>query len=118
MDVVRPDHLGNYRARPSRIRRTRNIQSGRCHPVLLISCYILIGASELHQVLLKRKAIRLRKETGNQQLRARLELDTRSISKTVLTSCIVPFGKRLSQQSHIVHSMLISGYSNCRAGGN
>jgi hypothetical protein len=46
---------------------------------------------ELHKVLLKRKAIRLRKETGNQRLRAHLELDTRSITKTVLTSCIVPF---------------------------
>ncbi|KIM23576.1 hypothetical protein M408DRAFT_332296 [Serendipita vermifera MAFF 305830] len=42
-------------------------------------------------VLLKRKAHHLRQQTGNKQLRAPLELDNRSIGKTVLMSCTVPF---------------------------
>jgi hypothetical protein len=67
--------------------------------IFSVSSHDLICAFELYQVLLKRKAIRLRKETGNEQLRARLELDTRSITKTVLTSCIVPFGKWYSQNT-------------------
>jgi hypothetical protein len=68
-----------------------------------LSLHGLTSASEFRQALLKRKAIRLRQETGNQLLRAPLELDTRSITKTVLTSCIVPFGEwRL-----LIHSLTL-----------
>ncbi|KAG8850963.1 hypothetical protein FRB91_008663, partial [Serendipita sp. 411] len=42
-------------------------------------------------VLLKRKAQRLRKETGNERLRAPLELDERTILQATLFSCTVPF---------------------------
>ncbi|KAJ4988291.1 bicyclomycin resistance [Stagonosporopsis vannaccii] len=44
-----------------------------------------------HPVLLRRKAIRLREETGNQEWIAPIEKLDRSISKTVLWSCIRPF---------------------------
>lgn len=44
-----------------------------------------------HPVLLRRKAIRLRKETGNQEWHAPIEKLDRSIAKTVLWSCIRPF---------------------------
>ncbi|XPS73247.1 hypothetical protein M3J09_005397 [Ascochyta lentis] len=44
-----------------------------------------------HPVLLRRKAVRLRKETGNQEWIAPIEKMNRSIAKTVLWSCIRPF---------------------------
>ncbi|KAH7556579.1 benomyl methotrexate resistance protein [Bipolaris maydis] len=44
-----------------------------------------------HPVLLRRKAIRLRKETGNQEWIAPIEKMDRSIAKTVMWSCIRPF---------------------------
>lgn len=44
-----------------------------------------------HPVLLRRKAVRLRKETGNQEWIAPIERLDRSIAKTVLWSCIRPF---------------------------
>ncbi|KAF2485402.1 major facilitator superfamily domain-containing protein, partial [Neohortaea acidophila] len=42
-------------------------------------------------VLLRRKAIQLRKETGDERYRAPIEIMDRSVSKTVLWSCIRPF---------------------------
>lgn len=44
-----------------------------------------------HPVLLRRKAMQLRKETGNQEWIAPIEKLDRSITKTVLWSCIRPF---------------------------
>ncbi|KAF1998485.1 MFS general substrate transporter [Amniculicola lignicola CBS 123094] len=44
-----------------------------------------------HPVLLRNKAIRLRKETGNSQWIAPIEKMQRSVTKTVLWSCIRPF---------------------------
>ncbi|KAF2124054.1 benomyl/methotrexate resistance protein [Dothidotthia symphoricarpi CBS 119687] len=44
-----------------------------------------------HPVLLRNKAIRLRKETGNQEWIAPIEKLDRSIAKTVMLSCIRPF---------------------------
>ncbi|KAL6153945.1 hypothetical protein ACJBU6_07239 [Exserohilum turcicum] len=44
-----------------------------------------------HPVLLRRKAIRLRKETGNEEWIAPIEKLDRSITKTVMWSCIRPF---------------------------
>jgi hypothetical protein len=44
-----------------------------------------------HPVLLRNKAIRLRKETGNPAYWAPIERMSRSITKTVLWSCIRPF---------------------------
>ena len=42
-------------------------------------------------VLLRRKAIKLRKETGDSRWRAPIEIMDRSVAKTVLWSCIRPF---------------------------
>lgn len=44
-----------------------------------------------HPVLLRRKAIALRKETGNDAWRAPIEKMDKSILKTVSWSCIRPF---------------------------
>ena len=52
---------------------------------------ILFVPETYHPVLLRRKAIRLRKETGNQEWIAPIEKLDRSIAKTVLWSCIRPF---------------------------
>ena len=42
-------------------------------------------------VLLRRKAIQLRKETGEQRWQAPLEKMNKSVARTVLWSCIRPF---------------------------
>lgn len=42
-------------------------------------------------VLLRRKAIKLRKETGDERWKAPIEVMERSVAKTVLWSCIRPF---------------------------
>lgn len=44
-----------------------------------------------HPVVLKKKAIKLRKETGNDQWYAPMEVMNKSVTKTVLWSCIRPF---------------------------
>ncbi|KAJ5063432.1 major facilitator superfamily domain-containing protein, partial [Bipolaris maydis] len=55
-------------------------------------CLIVLFVPETyHPVLLRRKAIRLRKETGNQEWIAPIEKMDRSIAKTVMWSCIRPF---------------------------
>ncbi|EUC48548.1 hypothetical protein COCMIDRAFT_34030 [Bipolaris oryzae ATCC 44560] len=55
-------------------------------------CLIILFVPETyHPVLLRRKAIRLRKETGNQEWIAPIEKMDRSITKTVMWSCIRPF---------------------------
>lgn len=51
---------------------------------------ILFVPETYHPVLLRRKAIRLRKETGRQEWIAPIEKLHRSIAKTVLWSCIRP----------------------------
>ncbi|KAI4950039.1 hypothetical protein J4E91_004695 [Alternaria rosae] len=68
-----------------------------CFYVLIIwsgvqLCLIVLFVPETyHPVLLRRKAIRLRKETGNPEWIAPIEKMDRSIAKTVLWSCIRPF---------------------------
>ncbi|KAH7381318.1 major facilitator superfamily domain-containing protein [Phaeosphaeria sp. MPI-PUGE-AT-0046c] len=68
-----------------------------CFYVLIIwsgvqLCLITLFVPETyHPVLLRRKAIRLRKETGNQEWIAPIEKLDRSITRTVLWSCIRPF---------------------------
>ncbi|OAL44718.1 MFS general substrate transporter [Pyrenochaeta sp. DS3sAY3a] len=52
---------------------------------------VLFVPETYHPVLLRQKAIRLRKETGNQEWIAPIEKLDRSVSKTVLWSCIRPF---------------------------
>ena len=42
-------------------------------------------------VLLRRKAIKLRKDTGDDRWKAPIEIMDRSVTKTVLWSCIRPF---------------------------
>ncbi|RMZ68802.1 benomyl methotrexate resistance [Pyrenophora seminiperda CCB06] len=55
-------------------------------------CLIVLFVPETyHPVLLRRKAIRLRAETGNPEWIAPIEKMDRSIAKTVLWSCIRPF---------------------------
>ncbi|USP79624.1 hypothetical protein yc1106_06898 [Curvularia clavata] len=55
-------------------------------------CLIILFVPETyHPVLLRRKAIRLRKETGNPEWIAPIEKMDRSIARTVLWSCIRPF---------------------------
>ena len=44
-----------------------------------------------HPVLLRRKAIKLRKETGEQRWKAPIEVMQRSITQTVIRSCYRPF---------------------------
>ncbi|EFQ90423.1 hypothetical protein PTT_12998 [Pyrenophora teres f. teres 0-1] len=68
-----------------------------CFYVLIIwsgvqLCLIVLFVPETyHPVLLRRKAIRLREETGNPEWIAPIEKMDRSIAKTVLWSCIRPF---------------------------
>ncbi|KAI1512655.1 MFS general substrate transporter [Pyrenophora tritici-repentis] len=68
-----------------------------CFYVLIIwsgvqLCLIVLFVPETyHPVLLRRKAIRLRGETGNSEWIAPIEKMDRSIAKTVLWSCIRPF---------------------------
>jgi multidrug resistance protein len=52
---------------------------------------IMLVPETYHPVLLRNKAIRLRKETGNEAWIAPIEKMTRSIPKTVAMSCIRPF---------------------------
>jgi len=42
-------------------------------------------------VLLRRKARKLRKETGNERFRAPIEMMNKSVTKTVMWSCVRPF---------------------------
>ena len=44
-----------------------------------------------HPVLLRRKAIKLRRETGEQRWKAPIEVMQRSIAQTVIRSCYRPF---------------------------
>lgn len=52
---------------------------------------IFLVPETYHPVLLKRKAIRLRQETGNEAWYAPIERMDKSVLKTVLWSCIRPF---------------------------
>lgn len=56
-----------------------------------LSLIILFVPETYHPVLLRQKAQRLRKETGNEAWKAPIERLSRSIPKTVLWSCIRPF---------------------------
>ena len=42
-------------------------------------------------VLLRRKAVKLRKETGDQRWKAPIEIMNKSVMRTVLWSCVRPF---------------------------
>ncbi|KAH6615398.1 major facilitator superfamily domain-containing protein [Boeremia exigua] len=52
---------------------------------------IILVPETYHPVLLRKKAIRLRRETGNQEWIAPIEKLTTSVTRTVLWSCIRPF---------------------------
>lgn len=55
-------------------------------------CLIAVGVPETyHPVLLRQKAEKLRKETGNEQWKAPIEVMQRSIPQTILRSCYRPF---------------------------
>ncbi|OCL05596.1 MFS general substrate transporter [Glonium stellatum] len=56
-----------------------------------LSLIILFVPETYHPVLLRQKAQRLRKETGNEAWKAPIERLSRSIPRTVLWSCIRPF---------------------------
>ncbi|KAL8673654.1 MAG: hypothetical protein Q9168_001909 [Polycauliona sp. 1 TL-2023] len=59
--------------------------------VVMLAGIILVIPETYHPVLLRRKAISLRKETGNQQWQAPIERLDRSIARTVMTSIYRPF---------------------------
>lgn len=53
---------------------------------------IILGVPETyHPVLLRHKAAKLRKETGNEKWKAPIEVMQRSIPQTILRSCYRPF---------------------------
>ncbi|KAK4154357.1 major facilitator superfamily domain-containing protein [Chaetomidium leptoderma] len=58
--------------------------------VLLVSIALLVPET-YHPVLLKKKAQKLRKETGDDRWRAPIEKSTKSVSKTVAYSLLRPF---------------------------
>ncbi|KAF1953759.1 MFS general substrate transporter [Byssothecium circinans] len=68
-----------------------------CFYVLIIwsgvqlALIVLFVPETYHPVLLRQKAMRLRKETGNAEWTAPIEKLSRSIPKTLLWSCIRPF---------------------------
>lgn len=59
--------------------------------VIQFVCLILFVPETYHPVLLRRKAQKLRKETGDERWNAPIEKMDKSILKTVLWSCIRPF---------------------------
>lgn len=58
---------------------------------ILLLLIILLVPETYAPVLLRRKAIRLRAETGDQRFKAPIEIMQRSITRTVLRSCYRPF---------------------------
>jgi hypothetical protein len=58
--------------------------------VQLVAIIILVPET-FHPVILKRKAQALRKRTGDQRYKAKIELMDKSILKTVALSCKRPF---------------------------
>ncbi|KAK3047591.1 hypothetical protein LTR09_010975 [Extremus antarcticus] len=58
---------------------------------ILEVCILFFVPETYAPVLLRRKAIKLRKETGDERWKAPIEIMNRSIAKTVLWSCIRPF---------------------------
>jgi len=56
-----------------------------------LGAIVLLVPETYHPVLLRQKAQRLRKETGNEAWKAPIEHLERSIPKTILWSCIRPF---------------------------
>lgn len=55
------------------------------------SCQRLRVLTDAGKVLLRRKAIQLRKETGDSRYKAPIEVMDRTVAQTVLWSCIRPF---------------------------
>ncbi|KAK9360809.1 hypothetical protein V1504DRAFT_453319 [Lipomyces starkeyi] len=77
---------------------------------ILLVCFIFIVPETYHPVLLREKAVCLRKETGNAKLRAPIENLNHSILETVLVSLIRPF--QLLYYEHMVLNLcLLSGVS-------
>jgi hypothetical protein len=58
--------------------------------VQLVQIFLLVPET-YHPVLLRKKAEAKRKETGNDKLRAPIEILDKSIVKTVVLSCQRPF---------------------------
>jgi hypothetical protein len=73
------------------------LTNDRCFYVLIIWAganvvlIFLFVPETYHPVLLRNKAIRLRKETGNPEWIAPIEKLDRSVTMTVLWSCLRPF---------------------------
>jgi hypothetical protein len=57
----------------------------------MVGLMILLVPETYHPVLLRRKAVRLRKETGNESWQAPIEKMDRSIAQTILRSIYRPF---------------------------
>lgn len=58
---------------------------------VMLALIILLVPETYHPVLLRRKAVRLRKETGNESWQAPIEKMERSIAQTILRSTYRPF---------------------------
>jgi multidrug resistance protein len=58
---------------------------------ILEVCILAFVPETYAPVLLRRKAIKLRKETGDDRWKAPIEIMNRSVAKTVLWSCVRPF---------------------------
>jgi hypothetical protein len=56
-----------------------------------LALIVLFVPETYHPVLLRNKAIALRKETGDERWKASIEIMDRSITKTVALSCKRPF---------------------------
>jgi hypothetical protein len=53
-------------------------------------------------VLLRRKARKLRKETGDERYKAPIEMMNKSVTKTVMWSCVRPFQLLVLEVSYTV----------------
>lgn len=56
-----------------------------------LAAIVFLVPETYHPVLLRRKAARLRAETGNEAWRAPIEKLDKSVSQTLLWSCVRPF---------------------------
>ena len=69
-------------------------------------CGLVFVPETYAPVLLRRKAIKLRKETGDDRWRAPIEKMDRSVAKTVLWSCIRPFQLLFFEQMVLLTCLL------------
>ncbi|KAK9483564.1 MFS general substrate transporter [Lipomyces starkeyi] len=72
---------------------------------ILLICFIFFVPETYHPVLLREKAVRLRKETGDHRFKAPLEKITHSVLDSVLMSCTRPL--KLLYYEHMVLNLCL-----------